>query len=88
MSITVGPNQVVKPRGKYILHAEAGIGEHCLVRVERLALRVQDDNGVGYSIGNPAKLNPNRGTRVNRAILGISVGPLFPTPSGHVFSQG
>jgi hypothetical protein len=31
--------------------------EHCLVRVERVALRVQDDNGVGYSIGNPAKLS-------------------------------
>ena len=30
--------------------------EHCLVRVEWVSLRVQDDNGVGYSIGNPAKL--------------------------------
>jgi hypothetical protein len=36
-----------KVRGKYILHGEAGIVEHCLVRVERVALRVQDDNGVG-----------------------------------------
>src|ERR1700687_3727646 len=45
-----------KVRGKYILHCEAGMVEHCLVRVERLAMRVQDDNGLGYSIGNPAKL--------------------------------
>src|SRR6202049_2229436 len=45
-----------KVRGDYVLHGEAGIVEHCLVRVERLALRVQDDNGLRYSIGNPAKL--------------------------------
>src|SRR6202035_447534 len=43
-------------RGDYIFHGEPGIGEHCLVRVERVALRVQDDNGLRYSIGNPAKL--------------------------------
>src|SRR5437660_9017723 len=45
-----------KVRGKYILHGETGMVEHCLVRVEWVTLRVQDDNGVGYSIGNPAKL--------------------------------
>src|ERR1700674_3539176 len=45
-----------KVRDKYILHGEAGMVEHCLVRVERLAMRVQDDNGLGYSIGNSAKL--------------------------------
>src|ERR1700730_8179883 len=45
-----------KVRGKYILHGEAGMVEHCLVRVKRLAIRVQDDNGLRYSIGNPAKL--------------------------------
>src|SRR5216684_1695833 len=45
-----------KVRGDYVLHGEAGIVEHCMVRVERLALRVQDDNGLRYSIGNPAKL--------------------------------
>src|SRR3984893_6578318 len=45
-----------KVRGDHVLHGEAGIVEHCLVRVERLALRVQDDNGLRYSIGNPAKL--------------------------------
>src|SRR6202049_4847106 len=45
-----------KVRGDYVLHGEAGIVEHCLVRVERLALRVQDDNGLRYSIGNPAML--------------------------------
>src|ERR1700676_3635714 len=45
-----------KVRDKYILHGEAGMVEHCLVRVERLAIRVQDDNGLRYSIGNPAKL--------------------------------
>src|SRR5579863_3722422 len=42
--------------GKYILHGETGVVEHCLVREEWVTLRVQDDNGVGYSIGNPAKL--------------------------------
>src|SRR6202049_3477943 len=45
-----------KVRGDYVLHGEAGIVEHCLFRVERLAIRVQDDNGLRYSIGNPAKL--------------------------------
>src|SRR6266581_3625502 len=45
-----------KVRGDYVLHGEAGIVEHCLVRVERVALRVQDDNGLRNSIGNPAKL--------------------------------
>src|SRR5258707_11394105 len=45
-----------KVRCEYILHGEAGIVEHFLVRVERVALRIQDDNGVGYSIGNSAKL--------------------------------
>src|SRR2546425_4051839 len=43
-------------RCEYILHGEAGIVEHCLVRIERVALRVQDDNGLRYSIRNPAKL--------------------------------
>src|SRR6202043_1436550 len=43
-------------RGDYIFHGEPGIVEHCLVRVERVALRVQDDNGLRYSICNPAKL--------------------------------
>ena len=43
-------------RGDYIFHGEPGIVEHCLVRVERVALPVQDDNGLRYSIGNPAKL--------------------------------
>src|SRR3984893_13539040 len=42
-------------RGDYIFHGEPGIVEHCLVRVERVALRVQDDNGLRYSIGNPAE---------------------------------
>src|ERR1700716_3015705 len=45
-----------KVRGDYILHGEAGIVEHCLVRLERVALLVQDDNGLRNSIGNPAKL--------------------------------
>src|SRR6266571_4965417 len=45
-----------KVRGDYIFQGEPGIVEHCLVRVERVALRVQDDNGLRYSIGNPAKL--------------------------------
>src|SRR5712671_2596622 len=47
-----------KVRCEYILHGEPGIVEHFLVRVERVALRIQDDNGVGYSIGNSAKLPP------------------------------
>src|SRR3989442_10392912 len=42
-------------RCEYIFHGEPGIVEHCLVRVERVALRVQDDNGLRYSIGNPAE---------------------------------
>src|ERR1700737_3788438 len=45
-----------KVRGDYIFHGEPGIVEHCLVRVERVALRVQDDNGLRYGIGNLAKL--------------------------------
>src|SRR6266550_6310894 len=45
-----------KVRCECILHSEACIVEHRLVRVECVALRVQDDNGVGYSIGNSAKL--------------------------------
>ena len=49
-------NSGAKVRGKHILHGEASIVEHFMVRVECVALRVQDDNGVGYSIGNPAKL--------------------------------
>jgi hypothetical protein len=49
-------NSGAKVRGKYLLHGEAGVVEHRLIRVERVALRVQDDNAVGYSIGNPAKL--------------------------------
>src|SRR6202030_25778 len=44
-----------KVRGDYIFHGEPGIDEHCLVRVERVALRVQDDNGLRNSIGNAAK---------------------------------
>src|SRR6266436_5585894 len=43
-------------RGEYIFHGVPGIVEHCLVRIERVALRVQDDNGMRYSIGNPAKV--------------------------------
>src|SRR5438876_9830961 len=35
-----------KVRGDYIFHGEPGIVEHCLVRIERVALRVQDDNGL------------------------------------------
>src|SRR6202030_1655785 len=45
-----------KVRGDYIFQGEPGIVEHCLVRVERVALLVQDDNGLRNSIGNPAKL--------------------------------
>src|SRR6202048_5488496 len=35
-----------KVRGDYVLHGEAGIVEHCLVRVERLGLPVPGDTGV------------------------------------------
>src|SRR4029077_20751343 len=45
-----------KVRGDYVLHGEADIVEHCLVRVNRVPIWVQDDNGLRYSIGNPAKL--------------------------------
>src|SRR5580692_6977395 len=45
-----------KVRTDHVLHGEAGIVECCLIRVERMAARVLDDNGLGYSIRNPAKL--------------------------------
>src|SRR6185503_18830064 len=45
-----------KVRGDYVFHGEAGIIEHCLVRVDRSAVRVQDNNGLGYCVGNPANL--------------------------------
>src|ERR1700733_4647956 len=43
-------------RRDYVFHRDPGIVEEGLVRVERVALRVQDDNGLRYSIRNPAKL--------------------------------
>src|ERR1700679_3638019 len=46
-----------KVRGHYILHGEAGIVEQRLVRVERKAARVEDDNSLGYGIGYAAKLS-------------------------------
>ncbi len=45
-----------KVRGDHVFHGEAGIIEHCLVRVDRSAVRVLDNNGLGYGVGNPAKL--------------------------------
>src|ERR1700722_4003382 len=45
-----------KVRGDYVLHGEACIVEHCLIRVKRIAAGVQDDNGLRYSIGYLAKL--------------------------------
>ncbi len=38
----------------HILHGEAAIVEHGLIRVDRSAVRPLDDNGVGYRIGNSA----------------------------------
>src|SRR5260370_1973193 len=45
-----------KVRGDHILHSEAGIVEHCLVRIEQMTARVLDDDSLGDSIRNPAKL--------------------------------
>ena len=45
-----------KVRVAHILHGKDGIVEHCLVRVNRMAARVLDDNGLGYGIRYPAKL--------------------------------
>src|SRR5258708_4258041 len=42
-------------RGGYISHGEAGIVEHCLVRVEQMTARFLDDNGLRYRVRNPAK---------------------------------
>src|SRR5918996_1521946 len=45
-----------KVRGDHVFHGETGIVEDCLVRVDRRAVRVLDDNGLGYRVGNPAKV--------------------------------
>src|ERR1700716_1042502 len=45
-----------KVRGDYVLHGEAGIVEHCLVRIERLGPRGPEDKGLWDSNGNTAKL--------------------------------
>src|ERR1700731_2041545 len=45
-----------KVRTEHVLHGEAGIVERCLIRVERMAARVLDDDGLRDSIRNPAKL--------------------------------
>src|SRR4029077_17565778 len=47
-----------KLRTDHVLHGQAGIFQHCLIRVERIAARVQDDNGLRDSVRNPAKLPP------------------------------
>src|SRR4030095_8844970 len=44
-----------KVGGDHVLHREAGIFEHRLVRVQWMAAGVLDDNGLRYRIRNPAE---------------------------------
>src|SRR6266436_537714 len=39
-----------KVRGDHVFHSEAGIIEHCLVRVDRRAVGVLANNGLGYGV--------------------------------------
>src|SRR6266478_6383796 len=45
-----------KIRVSHVFDGEAGVVEHGLVRVDRNAVRVLDNNGLRYCIGNAAKL--------------------------------
>src|SRR5712692_3944162 len=45
-----------KVRSGHIFDGEAGVVEHCLIRIDRNAIRALDNNGLRYRIGNAAKL--------------------------------
>ena len=45
-----------KVRSGHIFDGEAGVVEHRLIRIDRHAVRVLDNNGLRYCIGNSAKL--------------------------------
>src|ERR1700732_4917758 len=45
-----------KVRSGHIFDGEAGVVEHCLIRIERNPVRTLDNNGLRYRIGNSAKL--------------------------------
>ncbi len=44
-----------KIRSGHIFGAEAGVVEHCLVRIDRDTARALDNNGLRYRIGNATK---------------------------------
>src|ERR1700737_1233525 len=43
-------------RGGHVFDSEAGVVEHCLIRIEWDAVRILDNDGLRYRIGNSAKL--------------------------------
>jgi hypothetical protein len=45
-----------KVRSGHIFDGEAGVVEHCLIRIERSAVRTLDNNGLRYRIRISAKL--------------------------------
>src|SRR5882724_8418549 len=59
----------------HVFHGEATIVEHGLIRVDRSPVRLLDDNGVGYRIGNPAEFAFILPQRVFRPleVLNISI---------------